>query len=402
VATRDVLVATSPEISQAVLKSHSKQLTKFAALGRYAKPMIGNGTLSSEGEFHRRQRRLIAPGLKRRQIAQYVEAMARHTDDAVRLWKQNGRMNVMDDFTRLTMAIASETMFNSSSDRYAAVAARAVHEATTYIATELGRPVHFPYSWPTPRNRRLRRAIAPLEDVVYGMIRERRDSGERPNDILSMLLNAQDEDDGSTMSDQQVRDEVMTLFVAGHETTSNALTWSCYLLARHPDVANRLAEECRSVLGGRPPTFEDLDQLPYARQVFLETMRLYPPAYIVGRQSAEAFTLLDWPIPAGVMLVLNIYGLHHRADFFPEPERFDPDRFEGDKEKALPRGAFMPFADGPRVCVGSHFAMMEGQVVLAHLAQHLWFAPVDGPANPPMPRVTLRPRDPVVLSVSAI
>ena len=292
-------------------------------------------------------------------------------------------------------------MFNSASEQYATIAARAVHEATTYIATELGRPVHFPYGWPTPRNRRLRGAIAPLEDVVYGMIRDRRNSGERPDDILSMLLNAQDEEDGSSMTDQQVRDEVMTLFVAGHETTSNALSWSCYLLARHPEVAERLADECRGVLGGMPPTFDDLDELPYARQVFLETMRLYPPAYIVGWESTEAFDLLDWPIPAEVMLVLNIYGLHHREDFFPDPETFNPDRFAGDKEKALPRGAFMPFADGPRVCIGSHFALMEGQVVLAHLAQHLRFDPSGAPDNPPMPRVTLRPRDPITLEVSA-
>lgn len=401
VATREVLVATSPGIAQAVLKTHAKHFKKFAALARYAKPMIGNGILSSEGDFHRRQRKLVAPGLKRRQIAEYVEAMARHTDGAIADWKQTGRMQVMHDLTRLTMAIASETMFNSPSEAYAEVAARAVHEATTYIAAELGRPVHFPYSWPTPRHRRLRQAIAPLDDVVYEMIRARRQSGERPNDLLSMLLNAQDEDDGTGMTDQQVRDEVMTLFVAGHETTSNALTWSCYLLARHPAIAERLAEQCRDVLGGRPPTFEDLERLPYARQVFLETMRLFPPAYIVGREATADVDLLGWQVPAGAMVVVNIYGLHHRADFFPDPERFDPDRFEGDREKTLEKGAFIPFADGARVCVGGHFALMEGQVVLAHLAQHLRFDTVEGPANPPIARVTLRPRDPITLAVSA-
>ena len=155
------------------------------------------------------------------------------------------------------------------------------------------------------------------------------------------------------------------------------------------------------MLDGRPPTFDDLDELPYAKQVFLESLRMYPPAYIVGRECVEPVQLLDWEVEPGSMVILNIYGLHHRDDLFEDPERFDPDRFEGDKEKALPRGAYIPFADGARVCVGGHFAVMEGHVVLAHLAQHLKIEPYRGPDNPPMPRVTLRPRDNFTLGVSA-
>jgi cytochrome P450 len=398
---RNVYVATSPELAELLLKKEVGSFKKFAALARFATPVIGNGILSSEGAVHRRQRRLIAPGLNRNRIARYVEAMARHTDEAITRWKRSGRIDVIPDMTRLTMAIAAQTMFNSPAETYAQTAETAVKAAMHYIASELGRPLHVPYSWPTLRNLRMKRAIAPLDDVVYGMIRERRASGERPDDILSMLLNAQDEEDRTGMTDAQVRDEVMTLFVPGHETTSNALSWCAYLLARHPDVAERVAEEARGVLGGRPPTFDDLDALPYAKQVFLEALRLYPPAYIVGKECVTPVSLLGWPIAPGDMVVLNIYGLHHRQDFFPDPERFDPDRFEGDKEKAMPRGAFIPFADGPRVCIGGHFAVMEGHVVLAHLAQSLRIQPLTAPPIPPIARVTLRPRDQFTLRVAA-
>ncbi len=401
VMNRNVFVATSPALAEALLRREAASFKKFAALARFATPVIGHGILASEGELHRRQRRIIAPGLAKNRIAQYVAAMARHTDEAVTRWGRAGRIDVIADMTRLTMAIASETMFNSSASAYADVATTAVHEAMHYIASEVGRPIHVPITWPTPRNRRLLRALAPLDRVVFDMIRERRASGQRPDDILSMLLDGKHEDDGAGMTDQQVRDEVMTLFVAGHETTSNALSWSLYLLARHPDIAARLADECRAVLGGRAPTFAELERLPYARAVFLETMRLYPPAYIVGRECVTPVSLAGFPVAPGDMVVLNIYGLHHRADLFPDPERFDPDRFAGDKEKALPRGAFIPFADGPRVCAGGHFAMLEGQVVLAHIAQHLRFTPYAGPPIPAISRVTLRPRDAFTLQVTA-
>ncbi|MCA9563219.1 MAG: cytochrome P450 [Myxococcales bacterium] len=400
VLSRQIYIATSPDFAQSVLKTHYKKFKKFEALAKFARPITGNGLLSSEGDLHRRQRRLIAPGLSRRRIASYVDIMARYADEAIGVWQRKGQIDVLTDTNRLTMAIAASSMFSSNADTYAKLASHAVDEGTRYLSQEFSRPVHFPYEWPTPRNNRLRRAIGPLDDVIYGMIRQRRESGERPDDILSMLLNAQDEDDGKGMSDEQIRDEVITLFVAGHETTANALSWALWLLSNNPKIGDTLAEEARSVLDGRPPTFDDLEHLPLARQAFLETMRLFPPAYMVGRETLEDVDIEGWHIPKGAMVLLNIYGQHHRADFFEDPERFEPGRFEGEWEKELPKGAYMPFADGPRVCIGNHFAMMEGLVVLAHLAQRLRVGEATCSSIEPLARVTLRPKSPFKVMIS--
>ena len=396
---RRLYIATSPAIANAVLRQEAASFMKFFALARLSRPVLGDGLVTSEGALHKRQRKLIAPGLTRREVGRYADTMARHTDETQRRWSAGRTLDVHAEMTRLTLGIASETMFGTSAEAHARAAGDAIHAATSYIAHGVGALVHLPLSWPLPRHVRMRRAVATLDKIVFDIIRERRGDPSPHDDILGMLLAAQDEDDGSTMSDAQVRDEVMTLFVAGHETTANALTWALYLLARHPDAAERLAEEARAVLGGRPPTLADLPALPYALQVFKETMRIYPPAYMVGREATAPVTLEGWEIPDKATLLLSIYGMHRRPDLFPDPERFDPDRFTPEREQALPRGAYLPFTDGPRVCIGNHFALMEGQIVLAHLAQHVLLRSRDGKVVPPQPRVTLRPSTTVSLEV---
>jgi cytochrome P450 len=395
---RNIWVATSPEIARAVLVTHNDAFQKFEALARFSRPLLGDGLITSEGEKHRRRRRLIQPGFKVGRLRKYVDAMARRADDTVKRWSGDRVDDLLLEMTRLTLAIASETMFNTATEKYTTAVGNAVREGMDYIATELARPIHVPLSWPTPRHRRLHEAIATLDRIVYGIIRERRQSGVAVEDTLSMLLAARDEDDGSSMSDEDVRDEAMTLLLAGHETTASALTWSLYLLGRHRDVADRLAEEARTVLGGRPPTFEDLEKLPVALRVFKESMRLCPPVYMVGREAKATATVGKWEVPAGTTFLVSIYGIHHRPDLYPDPDRFDPDRFLPEREKDLPRGAYLPFADGPRVCIGNHFALMEGQIVLAHLGQHFAFG-ADGPLVPHLARVTLRPRDRIALSL---
>lgn len=394
---RCLYVITEPELARQVLVGEASRFKKFAALSKYARPILGDGLITSEGSHHRQQRKLIAPGLKRKQIAKYAEAMTRHTAVATQSWADGQVVDIHAEMTRLTLAIATETMFHTPSEAYARIASRAVHAGTTYIAGEVGRLIHLPVSWPLPRNLRMRRAVAALDRIVYDIVGQRRAAAEGHDDILQMLLDAQDEDDGRRMTDEQVRDEVMTLFVAGHETTANALSWSFYLLARNPEVQDELAGQARAVLAGRPPTVDDLKDLPLAAQVFKESMRLYPPAYMVGREAREPVELGGHTIEAGAMVLVSIYGIHRRPDLHPDPERFDPERFTAQRESELPRGAYLPFADGPRVCIGNHFALMEGQIALAHAAQQLRFEP---PATevPPLPRVTLRPAGPIQLT----
>lgn len=401
---RYIYVITAPDAARDVLVKEAKAFKKFVALSTYSRPVLGDGLVTSEGDLHRRQRKLIAPGLSRRQIAGYAATMARHVDAMLAGWTDGLRFpDVHAEMTRLTLSIATETMFSAASAEYAAAAGAAVHAATDYIAGEVGRLVHLPWSWPLPRNRRIRRAVGALDRMVYGIIAERRarpagDDG--PDDILAMLLAARDEDDGRVMTDQQVRDEVMTLFVAGHETTANALSWSLLLLAQHPEIAERLAAESRAVLDGRPPTPADLPRLPLAEQVFKEAMRLYPPAYMLGRETLAPVTVGGHALPTGVTVLISVYGLHRRPDLFEDPERFDPDRFTPEREAALPRGAYVPFADGPRVCIGNRFALMEAQIVLAHIAQHVRLTAPSGLQVTPLPRVTLRPGAAIPLTIS--
>lgn len=398
---RFLYVVTDPEIAREVLVKKARHFKKFAALSNYSRPVLGEGLITSEGDFHRAQRRLIAPKFSRKDIATYGESMARHADLLVDGWAPGRTLDVHAEMTRLTLAIATETMFSTSSEEYARPASAAVHAATDYISGEVGRLLHLPVTWPLPRNRRMQQAVQALDAIVFEIIRQRRARPGEHDDILQRLLDARDEDDGRGMDDQQVRDEVMTLFVAGHETTANALTWSLDLLARHPEVQQALRQEVRAVCGDRLPGLADLPRLGLAERIFKESMRLYPPAYMVGRESLEPVEVGGHALPAGVTVLVSIYGLHRRPDLWPEPERFDPERFTEEAEEARPRGCHLPFGDGPRVCIGNHFALMEAQLVLARVVQQRRLV-ATAPPVAPVPRVTLRPGAPVRLQVGAL
>jgi len=395
---RQVFVVTSPELAGEVLRTQAAAFKKFVALDRYARPILGDGLVTSAGEVHKRQRKLIAPGLTKKEVGTYADTMAELVAQTVTRWRDGQVVDGLEEMARLTLDIATTTMFGRSFDGDSSAVGRAVHEGADYIAHQLGSLVHLPLSWPLPRHVRLRRAVGALDRIVYALIAERRRDPVPRSDILGMLLAARDED-GSGMDDRQVRDEVMTLFVAGHETTANALTWALDLLARHPEIAERLAAQARGVLAGRAPRLDDLPALPLALQVFKETMRLYPPAYMVGREATAPLRLAGFELPAGATVIVSLYGLHRRPDLFAEPERFDPDRFAPEREQALPRGAYVPFADGPRVCIGNHFALMEGQLALAHIAQHVRHESLSPTPVRPLPRVTLRPSEPIRLRV---
>ncbi|MFO0625383.1 MAG: cytochrome P450 [Polyangiales bacterium] len=385
-------LVTDPSLAHAVLVEHNDAFMKGPALSYFMKPMLGNGLLSSEGAFHHKQRRMLAPSFMPRRLADYATTIAARTEAAQAALRDGAAVDVNALMMRLTLEIVGATLFGAE----VGAAAEEVHEALSDAMAQMSRTVRavipLPPTWPTPGNRRGMRAVARLDKIIYGLIEERRRSDETRNDFLSMLLAARDEA-GGRMSDQQVRDEAMTIFLAGHETTANALTWTFYLLARNPAARARLEQELDAHLGGRTPTLADLPKLPYAMMVFKEAMRLYPPAYVIARRALRDVEIDGHRIARGHVALINIIGMHHDPKLFPDPERFDPERFAPEAERALPRGAFLPFGAGARVCIGNHFALMEGHLALATLAQRVRFElPAAAPPVLMEPLVTLRPR----------
>ena len=385
-------LVTDPALAHAVLVEHNDAFMKGLGLSYFMKPLLGNGLLSSEGDFHRKQRRMLAPSFMPKRLADYATTIADRSEAAQRTLRDGASVDVNAAMMRLTLEIVGATLFGAEVGAEAEEVHGALSDAMEQMSRVLRSVIPIPPTWPTPGNRRGMRAVARLDRVVYGLIEERRRAGGERNDFLSMLLAARDEA-GGQMTDRQVRDEAMTIFLAGHETTANALTWTFYLLARNPAVRERLERELDAHLGGRTPTLADLAKLPYALMVFKEAMRLYPPAYVVARRALRDVEVEGRHIPKGDLVVINIIGMHHDPALFPDPERFDPERFTPEAEKALPKNAFLPFGAGPRVCIGNHFALMEGHLALATLAQRVRFElPPSAPPVEMEPLVTLRPK----------
>lgn len=400
VGSRTVLLVNAPHLVQQVLVEQAHRFEKTPLLRRFAGPVLGNGLLTSENEFHKRQRRLVAPAFQHRRIATYAEVMADYTDRMQASWADGEVIDIASEMMRLTLWIVGRTLFDADVLADAEGVGQALSTSMHWFNRQLAAVLPVPLSWPTPRNRQAQRASQHLDAVIYRMIHERRASGADHGDLLSMLLHARDEDDGSFMTDQQVRDEAMTLFLAGHETTAVALAWAHYLLTQHPIAYARLRAEVDTLLAGRLPIQANLAQLPYTLRVVKETLRLYPPAYVFGRMAVQPVELDGDTFPAGSIFLISPYTMHHRADLFPEPERFDPDRWTPEAEARLPRHAYLPFGGGPRVCIGNHFALMEAQIVLATLAQRVIVDLVPGQQIVPEPLVTLRPRDGVRVVVT--
>ena len=392
VGSRTILYLNSPELVHAVLVEHAYDFEKTPNMRTYMSPMVGNGLLTSENEFHKRQRKLAAPAFQHRRIATYADTMVNYANRFQGQWTDGQTIDVAYEMMRLTLWIACKTLFDVDVLGEAEELGQALNTALRHIRSDYSDLVHISHRWPTRHNRRFREAIARLDATTYQIIVERREAGEERGDLLSMLLRAQDEDDGSFMSDIQLRDEVMTLILAGHETTANALAWTWSLLAQHPQVYAQVRDEVDRVLGERAPTVADLPYLSYTLQVFKEAMRLYPPAYVIGRQAARSVEIGGYHLPAGSVIMISPYTLHRRADSFPAPGRFAPERFAPGAEERLPHHAYLPFGDGPRICVGKHFALMEGHLILATLVQHVTFELVARQHIEPEPLVTLRPR----------
>jgi len=394
-----VPLLNSPELVRQVLVDQSAAFEKTATVRALGTPVLGNSVFLSEGEEHRCQRRLLAPHFQHSRVSHYSEIMTNCTSRLQETWEEGAIINLADEMMRLTLWIISKVLFDAD----VSGKERELGEVLTYtfrhFADAVTNPLRLPQSWPTPANRRARQAIARVNATIYRMIEERRRSSEDRGDFLSTLLHAQDEEHASSLSNQQARNEILSLFVAGHETTATALTWCWYLLSQHPEVYERMRAEGDRVLAGRLPTVADLPHLPYTLQVFKETLRLYPPVYAFTRGAVAHVQLGKYFIPKGTSVVICPYTLHRRPQFFPEPEQFDPERFGPEQEYNLVRYSYIPFGAGAHICLGMHFALLEGHLLLATLAQRLTFEFAGSEPIEPEPLLTLRPKGKVPMRV---
>ena len=388
---RDVVLLNHPDLIRDVLVTQQHSFHKGRGL-EWAKVWLGEGLLTSEAPLHTRQRRLAQPAFHRQRIGSYGTVMTQAATRCRDRWIDGGTVDLSREMMALTLDIAGQTLFGASLH----TEAPRVAEAMATIMAQFPR-FRLPYGrllqkLPLASNARFDAALRFLDEFVAKIVHERRKSAEDRGDLLSMMLEARDvEGDGSGMSDQQLRDEIMTMLLAGHETTANALIWTWYLLSQNPEAEAAFHQEIDRVLdGGRPPTFEDLPALTYTEQVLAESIRLYPPAWGFGRRTINPVKLGGYTLPSGRYLITIPYVTHRDPRWFPDPERFDPARFTPEARAARPKFAYFPFGGGARSCIGESFAWMEGVLVLATLGQRWRMELVPGHPVVPEPLITLR------------
>jgi cytochrome P450 len=388
-AHRPIFLLSHPDLIEEVLVTQSRHFIKHFAL-RLNPLLLGKGLLTSEGDFWLKQRRLIQPVFARSRIASYAPAMVAAARQITGSWRTGEKRDIMVEMMRVTLQISAKTLFDADVGAEAQTIVAALQVLQDNFLVRFGSLVPVPIWIPTPANLGLRRAVRRLDDILYGFIRQRRAHNIDRGDLLSLLLHARDEQ-GGQMTDRQVRDEAMTLFLAGHETTALALSWAWYLLAQHPEAEQKLAAEVQQVLGDRDPRVDDCPRLKYAEMVALEAMRLYPPAYVVGREAIADCVIGGYRVRRGTTLLMSQWVVQRDPQYYPEPERFRPERWGEDATKSLPKFAYFPFGGGPRLCIGNTFAMMELVLVLAAIAQRFHFRLQRGAEVRPQPTFTLRP-----------
>jgi len=392
------VLITHPNHVRDILVTHHRQFVK-GRRGDVAKQFLGEGLLNSEGETHRRQRRLSQPAFHHQRLSAYASVMTEYSARLREQWRDGDTLDMAQAMMRLGLGIVGKTLFNTDVEAEALAIGNAISDLLQY-STRASLPLAAALlKLPLPSVRRLRRAQQFLDTAIYRIIQERRTEDTDRGDLLSMLLLAQDEaEEGAGMSDKQVHDEALTLMLAGHETTAVALTWTWYLLSQHPEAEAKLHDELREVLGGRLPSLDDLDQLTYTRMVLTEALRLYPPVWLMTRRNLEAYRLGDYTLPARTFILLSPYLTQRDPRFFDAPEQFQPERWM--QNHSGPKYAYFPFGGGPRQCIGEGFAWMEGILVLATLAQQWRMQLVPGHPVGLKPLVTLRPKAGMRMTVS--
>jgi cytochrome P450 len=374
----NVVLVNTPEFIPDVLIEHAEDYHKGPVLKQFSRPLLGDGLLNSEGEQHRQRRRLVAPAFAHQRVAKYADVMREQAEATVSGWRDGDRIDAAHEMMRLTLGIVGRTLFSVDMlDR-----ADTLGEDITTLQTWLIRQMRIPFK--LPQMRAPVQALARLNETIYKLIRDRRSSGVDNGDVLSMLLLSRDEESGEHLTDEQVRDEAMTLFVAGHETTAQAMAWSWYLLAKHPDQFERLRKE----------------GMPFALQVMKESMRLFPPAYVLARSAIRDTSIGDFSVRQGEIVLMAPWLLHRDPRLFEDPLRFDPDRFLPEREAAMPRFAYFPFGGGRRICIGNQFALMEGQIILSTIAPQVSMELLTKQPIGLQPFITLRPKGGVPMRVN--
>jgi cytochrome P450 len=387
---RYLVFINHPDLVEEVLVNQNRKFIKHYRL-RDATRTLGQGLLISEGEFWRGQRKLAQPAFHRERIAAYGQLMVDLTERMLAAWADGQVRDAQDDMMRLTLEIVAKTLFDAEVGGDSADVREAMETLMRAFVVRTARLISPPHWIPTPMNIRVERAIRRLERLLLSIITERRKSGEDRGDLLSMLLRAQDEESGRRMSDSQLRDEMMTLFMAGHETTANTLAWAWFLLSGHPEAEGRLHDELEQVLGGRSPTVADLPRLPYTESVINETLRVYPTVWMLGREAIEPLELGGYPIPVGTTIFMPQWVIHRDGRWFDDPEDFRPERWQGGLMQRIHRYAYFPFGGGPRICIGNNFALMEAALVLATIAQKFRLRLAPDANVTPLATITLRP-----------
>lgn len=384
----DFYLATNPSLIQEILVTKQREFIK----GRYlqnTKKVFGEGLLTSEGDFHHRQRRLIQPAFHHDRIKEYAKIIVQYEERLTSKWKDGSTVDIHSEMTKLTMAIITKCLFDrdvqSESESLTedlSITIEYFNRLSSPLAKVLG---------VLPTNKKYVKATERVDAFVRELIEERRASPEDTGDLMSMLLSARDVD-GSPMTDDQIRDEVLITFAAGHETTANALTWSWYLLSQNPSAEQKMHDEAKSVVGLRSPAWEDLPRLDYTTKVLTESMRLYPPAWVVPREATVNSEIGGYLIPRGSQVIVSQYLTHHDPRYYSDPERFDPDRWTPAMKSSLPKFAYFPFGGGARSCIGEPFAWMEGELLLAAISQKWKMNHAEDHKVEMLPQITLRPK----------
>jgi len=388
--TTAIYMVSSPELIEQVLVTNNKKYRKSRFTQR-RKNLFGNGLIFSEGDFWLRQRRLMQPAFHQKRIASYGAAMVAQSQRIAENWQDGQELSIHEEMMQLSLEIVTKTLFDSETTGDVHRIGKVLDVLIEQVSAAAVRPLQYPDWIPTPGNRQYNAALGELNVIIRQIISEHRQRTNDGDDLLSTLLQMQDED-GSRMTDKQLRDEVVNLYIAGHETVAMAMSYAWRLLANHPEVEEKLATELAMVLNDRAPTIEDLPRLPYTEQVMNEALRLYPPVWGVFRDCQEADELGGYTIKPGTVMLLSTWVVHHDARFYAEPEEFRPERWEKQAVQQRPRYAYFPFGGGQRLCIGNIFALVEARLILATLAQRWRFTLVPDQPFELVPSITIRPK----------
>lgn len=396
-------VITHPDLIKQVLVSNKNNYVKSDNY-EVLKLALGNGLLTSEGEFWKKQRRIAQPAFYKESLAGFVQTMETATLQLIEQYKEKPQTNTNINllFNSLTSDIVANCLFGAELSDQQQKIHHTVNYANEYLTKKIITPFYPPFWFPTPSTLQFKKSRKEIDKIIFGIINQRKErADDTSRDLLAMLMHTKDEETGETMTSQQLRDEVITLFVAGHETTANALTWALYLLTKHPDKLEKLKQEVDKVLDTNPISLTNLRELTYTQQVVDEAMRLYPPAWTVSRKSLASDEIGGYKIPKDTLVSINVFGMHRHPDFWEQPNNFVPERFAPELKKQIPKLAYMPFGAGQRMCIGNNFALMEMKIVLALLVKHLDFKLLNTQPVHYTPLITLKPSETILMDISA-